>query len=321
MRRTIDALRARVLKARHIKKDELTSRRLHRLSLSEAHQRIHEAITKSGDLSFLVGRSGTTEAKIIYEFVGRALAGTVVEGLSHNLDQKIISEAKFSSGVVMNSSLETLQFVSKYLAAITSCDVYAHSDYVRFGTGIAKFLEQSDVPLVDIGDLEPLNALRAGVTPWSHALEGKRVLVVHPFEESIRRGYETRARINGVRELLPEFADLVTLRPPVTFLNTEAVTSWDWSLGVLTSKMAHIDYEVAIFGAGGYGLPAAAFAKATGKTAVHLGGATQLLFGIRGLRWLDHKKIGPWMDDSWISPTLAERPPGYEHFEGGKGYW
>ena len=41
-------------------------------------------------------------------------------------------------------------------------------------------------------------------TPWTHALEGKKVLVIHPFEESIRKQFAIRERIfpNG---LLPDF--------------------------------------------------------------------------------------------------------------------
>ena len=55
-------------------------------------------------------------------------------------------------------------------------------------------------------------------------------------------------------------------------------------------------------------------AKRLGKQAVHLGGATQLLFGIKGKRW---GEIG---NEHWVSPLAEERPQGFEKIEGGC-YW
>lgn len=41
------------------------------------------------------------------------------------------------------------------------------------------------------------------------------------------------------------------------------------------------DYDIALIGCGAYGFPLAAHIKRSGKKAVHLGGALQLLFGIK----------------------------------------
>lgn len=46
--------------------------------------------------------------------------------------------------------------------------------------------------------------------------------------------------------------------------------------------MDKIDYDICLIGCGAYGFPLAAHAKRKGKKAVHLGGALQLLFGIKG---------------------------------------
>ena len=47
------------------------------------------------------------------------------------------------------------------------------------------------------------------------------------------------------------------------------------------------DFDICLIGAGAYGFPLAAYVKRKGKKAVHLGGALQLLFGIKGSRWED----------------------------------
>ena len=55
-------------------------------------------------------------------------------------------------------------------------------------------------------------------------------------------------------------------------------------------------FDVAIIGCGAYGMPLAAMLKQAGKQAIHLGGATQLLFGIKGKRWEEIKTIPHLID-------------------------
>lgn len=50
--------------------------------------------------------------------------------------------------------------------------------------------------------------------------------------------------------------------------------------------------------------------KNAGKQAIHLGGATQLLFGIKGYRWENNypTKIATFFNDAWTR-ALAEETP------------
>lgn len=43
-----------------------------------------------------------------------------------------------------------------------------------------------------------------------------------------------------------------------------------------------------------------------GKKAIHMGGATQMLFGIKGKRWED--EYGEFMNEHWIRPSKEETP-------------
>lgn len=42
-------------------------------------------------------------------------------------------------------------------------------------------------------------------TLWTYALKGKRVLVIHPFETSIRENYKLREKLFTNSKFLPEF--------------------------------------------------------------------------------------------------------------------
>jgi glycine/D-amino acid oxidase-like deaminating enzyme len=86
-------------------------------------------------------------------------------------------------------------------------------------------------------------------------------------------------------------------------------------------KIDAIDFDIAIIGAGAYGLPMAAHVKRRGKKAVHLGGATQLLFGIRGKRWdTDYPHLQPLFNEHWARPLPTETPPNAKTIEAGC-YW
>ena len=56
--------------------------------------------------------------------------------------------------------------------------------------------------------------------------------------------------------------------------------------------------------------------------AVHMGGATQILFGITGKRWENKydNTVGKLINEHWVRPMASERPKGAEKVEGGC-YW
>ena len=83
-----------------------------------------------------------------------------------------------------------------------------------------------------------------------------------------------------------------------------------------------IDFDIAIIGCGAYGMPLAAMLKKAGKQAIHLGGATQLLFGIKGRRWEENypSKIATFFNEYWVYPAESEKPKNASTVEMGC-YW
>ena len=171
--------------------------------------------------------------------------------------------------------------------------------------------------LCELGDLEPYYH----PVPWSKYLAGLRVLVVHPFAASIESQYrKNRSRLFLDPDVLPEF-ELLTIVPPQTLSgNTGGFSSWSDALAGLLDKISGETFDVAIVGCGAYGLPAGAFVKKLGKVCIHLGGPTQMLFGVRGARW-DAMPGGRLLtNDHWCRPSVEERPPNWKNVEDGC-YW
>ena len=157
--------------------------------------------------------------------------------------------------------------------------------------------------------------------PWTEALAGKTVLLVHPFEATIRHQYAKRECLFANPRTLPAF-NLKTYKTIQSLAgNTPPFPTWIDALEHMCGEIAQIDFDIAIIGAGAYGMPLAAHIKRLGKKAVHTGGATQLLFGIRGGRWDQIPAYAERIyNEHWIHPLPDDRPTNYKTVESGP-YW
>lgn len=121
--------------------------------------------------------------------------------------------------------------------------------------------------------------------PWTLALTGKKVLVIHPFAEIIESQYHNhRKELFKNPSILPDFK-LITIKAVQSLGGKSDYKSWFDALDYMKGEMEKVDYDIALIGCGAYGFPLAAHAKRMGKQAVHIGGSLQLLFGIKGKRW------------------------------------
>lgn len=168
--------------------------------------------------------------------------------------------------------------------------------------------------------------------PWTRALEGKKVLIVHPWVNLIESQYKQKRHLLFKDEnILPEF-ELKTVQAVVSYPGEEPpFKDWVAALDYMKSEIDKQDYDIAIIGCGAYGFHLAAHVKRQGKKAFHFGGATQILFGIIGSRWEipnQHVDIlGPdsyrsLFNEHWVRPGEQERPKNYKLVgDGGACYW
>lgn len=155
--------------------------------------------------------------------------------------------------------------------------------------------------------------------PWSRALKGKKVLVVHPFVDSIQKQYQRKALLHKHPDTLPDF-ELKTIKAVQSIggICNEGFRDWFEALEYMKAEIDKTDYDICILGCGAYGFPLAAHVKRMEKKAIHMGGATQMLFGIRGKRW--EEEYGEFMNEYWIRPSKEETPEVAIKIENGC-YW
>ena len=147
------------------------------------------------------------------------------------------------------------------------------------------------------------------------------MLVVHPFEDSIIHQYRRREFLFDNKNILPEF-DLQTLKTVFNLSDKKILYSqWFEEYEQMCEGITKKDFDIAIIGAGPYGLPLCSFVKSLGKKAIQMGGATQIFFGIKGKRWDIHSKfIRDLYNDDWNRPLPSETPENFRLIDDGC-YW
>lgn len=268
---------------------------------------------------FLVSRLGTTEMKAILSQARVQSDPEKAVQASQNLSNL--------SGVFPEGLATLSRFASTYSHWIEQVDVLGVRDQAheyKFrkleSFCVRRYFRGSN--LISIEDLFPVDHHN----PWSASLEGRRVLVIHPFESSIRKQAPNLKAIFPDGQV-PEM-NLRTFRPPQLLARSKerkAYQSWfdafDQSLLSLKNLADNFKPEVALIGAGALGLGYGSQLKEWGYSSIHVGGVLQLFFGIQGRRW-DHdpRIIRLGQNDAWRRPALDEIPEGAETVEGGI-YW
>lgn len=184
-----------------------------------------------------------------------------------------------------------------------------------------------NIPHISLPFLEPFHSNN----PWTRWLEGKRIVVIHPFAHTISNQYAKRSLLFKNKKVLPDFASL-RLIPAVQSIGgrSDGFNDWFHALNWMKDELDKEDYDIALIGCGAYGFPLAAHSKRTGHQAVHLGGALQLLFGIKGNRWEGDAQCIYWemplesyrkhFNSHWVKPAPQEVIQGAEKVENA-AYW
>lgn len=208
------------------------------------------------------------------------------------------------------------EFINVYERASTSIDVlgiwiYKYKGYDHWfkKMGLIKRLP-------NIQHLITMHSLNPYTSSWVKHLEGKNVLVVHPFEESIIYQYDRRDDVS----IIPNFKSLQVIKAVQTIADNadSRFKNWFEALEYMKEEISSRDFDVCLIGCGAYGLPLAAHVKSIGRQAIHVGGALQLLFGIKGKRW--EVEYNYKFDENWIYPLDIDTPKGNESVEN-SCYW
>lgn len=274
--------------------------------IDEANDIIFNALMSNKP--FLAARFGDAELRtLVYALDYRY-------GIRNEFPEYIKKAMHLNAGFFPSTDENLVKYGELLWKAAKQVDVYG----VWYNL-LEDYVIHTQSPTAELVRLEALEPYRC-TNPWSKALAGKKVLVVHPFEESIRVQYSKREKLFTNPNVLPDF-ELLTYKAVQTNAGgTCEYSDWFAALEGMYADIKQLDFDVAIVGCGAYGLPLSAMIKELGKQVIHLAGATQILFGIRGARWDARPDMQHLFNSHWIRPSEKEKPKNADAVENGC-YW
>lgn len=271
-----------------------------------ANRQIYEALMS--DKPFLAARFGDAELRALVYTLEHDL------GLRKHFPEYIRRVMHKNAGFFPATEDNLLRFGRLLFKSAAQVDMYGV--WYNLMEDFVIHQQNSQAELVRLTALEPYRSKQ----PWSRALKGKKVLVVHPFEESIRSQFKVKDHLFANKDVLPDF-ELLTYKAVQTNAGgTCQYGDWFEALDAMYDDICQMNFDVAIVGCGAYGLPLAAKLKDMGKQVIHLAGATQILFGIRGARWDVRPDMQKYFNEYWVRPAESEKPKDAAAVENGC-YW
>jgi hypothetical protein len=280
------------------------------------------ARSASSLLPLAVSRLGTTENAVVKYYVEHEVDGQCA--FPENLSRAIKELSGFfplDNELLSQFSRETLEHLGEIDVMAVRSEKREHA-YWGFEDFFTKRFAPSST-LIDLNALVPLGNPQS----WTKELKGKKVLVIHPFARTVTQQFAKRHELFDIPDFLPD-CELDVLPAVQSVGDNSSQTgfaTWFDALDSMKKEIARRDFDVALIGAGAYGLFLASECKRLGKVGIHIGGATQVLFGILGKRWTDptspdSSSVLPFINEHWTGPAKTEIPAGASKVEGGC-YW
>ena len=271
----------------------------------------------AGDKPFFIGRNGTIETEVLFFWLTNR-QGPLFIDYPARLSQQIQQNA----GIFPNTNESIDKWCAAYMDALEIMDGGAAGWYKP-----TYYIEQCvmdsaapDAFATPLRSLEPYY-VDAG-SRWTETLAGKKVAVVSSFADTMRKQVERPIWRDGLLDISGVQWDFIRTGYAPAVAQGRAgwpgCLSWECAEDYVVQRAAGAD--VAIIGCGGLGMIIAGRLRRMGVSCIVLGGAVQVLFGIKGRRWAQHDVISGFWNDAWVSPAADEVPGAAAAVEGGC-YW
>ncbi len=264
----------------------------------------------------LIGRNGTIESMVLgQETFSKEMAKTL----------------ELHAGVFPSTEESVIQWKKEYQLSLSSLqDEPIVAGWYKPTKAIEEeFLEKyaPNAKHIPLRSLEPYY-----VSPekrWTNLLRGKKVAVVSSFAKTCVKQAELAEQVWGENKesLLPSTTTWIPIQTGYSPVLAEGragwpsyCNTWQKAIGLVIDQINKTKPDIVLIGCGGLGMILGGILKSSGYPCVILGGAIQVLFGIKGMRWKEHAVIGKFWNEHWVWPSAEETPRGSWKIEGGC-YW
>lgn len=290
----------------------------------ESNNYLINLIEKSDHEPFVVSRLGIGQETVTtynYMACGRfsnhnAAVISSHNGIYCNNANDLITYCRFYDNALKNSDslalwepplVNDIQIAQNYF-----CNKFKHLHHLNINTLEAyKLLEAS---------------IDTNIKPWTHSLLGKKILVINPFVDDFKKQIDNDFKLfnKSNKHLFLENQEFVFYKSYNCLAGNRPHKNWIETYIKMYNDISTLDFDIAILGCGGYGLPLCSDIKTKlGKSAIYIGGIIQILFGVIGKRWEEEEYWKNMIDVEnikFIRPNTNDKINNFDKVEGGC-YW
>lgn len=229
--------------------------------------------------------------------IGSETQSTYKYSKNEKINKKNINVLSNNAGIYdTNNDIKILEkYCGHYLDSIKNSSYMATWS---INSGIDQeqkyFIEKFNLKSVTTRVLEPFYIIDQNIKPWSNYLKNKKILIIHPFINSFKIQMKNKFKFfdkNNDFIFHPE-QEFIFYKSFNTAAGNHIHKNWLETFKIMCNDIKNINFDVALLGCGGYGLPLCNYIfKDLKKSSIYIGGGLQLLFGIYGKRWETNKDV------------------------------
>ena len=239
--------------------------RIETLSLSESNDYIINLL--SLNKNFMITRVG----------IGNETNLAFFTDTLQSIDTKMLVSLSNNAGIYNITPDNLLKYAELYINAIKKSNALATFN----GTMIVQqehFINNYKLDVLYSRVLEPFYCSLENIKPWTQHLQGKKVLIVNPFVKSFKKQLKEGFKIfkDPDKKLFMDNQEFVFYKSYNTAAGNSIHKDWEETYDIMCKDISKLDFDIALLGCGGYGLPLCNFIyKEMNKSAIYVGGGLQ----------------------------------------------